>query len=367
MCSVLIVDDEPGVRTVMRRWAESLGHTVREAGSAEAALGAMAREPSSVVLCDISMPGHDGLWLVERLRRGYPEAAIVMATATTDVDAALISLHQGVVDYLVKPFDRARLRESLARAVEAHRHNLRAAERLSDLDARMQSRAADLIGRLSEHRIDSDAALEDLLLRLTSGDRPLYEHGERVAQLSTSMSRVQGVVRSEEEIIERAARVHDLYRLALPEDIVSKTSALSDEDREIVKRCVLLVSNAIGTVPLLRTAADLVRSVHERVDGTGYPWGLRGSEIPFGARLISVADAFDTITHPRIHRHARPLSEALFEIQRSRDTQLDHEAVGALLRVVEMHRRHIDGEPHVAAMPVPTAPEGAEPSATPAT
>ena len=355
MSSVLIVDDEPGVRTVVRRWTESLGHTVREAGDAEEALASMAQEAASVVICDISMPGHDGLWLVEHLRSAHPNAAIVMATAMTDVDAALVTLHQGVVDYLVKPFDRAHLRESLAHAIDAHRESVRAAERLSDLDARMQARAAALSDRLSHRGVDSDAALEDLLIDLTAEERPLYEHGERVAQLATSLSLALGAVAAEQELIGRAARVHDLYRLALPEGILSKTAALCPEEREILKRCVLRVSDALAAVPFLRPAAELVRSVHERVDGTGYPWGLRGREIPFGARIISVADAFDTMTHPRIHRDAKPLAEALFELRRNRGTQLDGDAVDALLRVVEIHRRDADWREPAAVATSPSA------------
>ncbi|MEW5984642.1 MAG: HD domain-containing phosphohydrolase [Acidobacteriota bacterium] len=337
MSSVLLVDDEPGIRAVMRRWAESLGYVVREAATAEEALAAMAEDAAGLVICDISMPGHDGLWLVERLRAAHPDTAVVMATGATDIDAALFSLHQGVVDYLVKPFSREHLRESLRRGIEAHRQAVRSRQRLTELDKQLRERVAELTRRIAETGVTSEVELEDLLVSLTGDDRPAYEHGQRVASLATNIALTLHVREPELGAIRHAARLHDLGRLATPEDILSKRATLSIEEREIVKRRPALVADALRRCPFLADAADIVRSVHERFDGQGYPWGLQGGEIPLGARIIAVADTFDTMTHPRVHREARPLSEALFEVQRCRDSQFDPDVVGALLKVVGLH------------------------------
>ncbi|MGH9145923.1 MAG: response regulator [Vicinamibacterales bacterium] len=116
---VLVVDDEPLQREFLRLWLEDWGYTVAVAGSAAEALGAMLIEPASIILCDIRMPGHDGLWLVDRVRAKWPRTAIVMATAVDDLETVLKALRAGVVDYVTKPLDWNLLRLALSRANDA--------------------------------------------------------------------------------------------------------------------------------------------------------------------------------------------------------------------------------------------------------
>ena len=118
---MLIVDDEPGVRHLMRRWLESRGYAVAVAPGADQALELLAAAPTAVALCDLRMPGHDGLWLADQLRREHPDTAVIIATGLNDVGSAVESLRQGVVDYLTKPFERDRLCEAVSRGVEWHR------------------------------------------------------------------------------------------------------------------------------------------------------------------------------------------------------------------------------------------------------
>jgi DNA-binding NtrC family response regulator len=119
--SVLIVDDEASVRHLMRRWLKSRGYSVTVAPGADQALEVMATTPTAVALCDLRMPGRDGLWLADQLRREHPDTAVIIATAASDVGSAVESLGQGVVDYLTKPFERERLCEAVSRGVEWHR------------------------------------------------------------------------------------------------------------------------------------------------------------------------------------------------------------------------------------------------------
>ena len=163
MSSVLLVDDEEGIRALMSRWLDGLGHEGRQASSAEQALEEMARGEADVAVCDISMPGRDGLWLAAQLRSDHPQTAIIMATGTQDVDAALRSLHHGAVDYLVKPFSRDHFRDALCRGIEWHRDAVRSRRRLDNLDSAFRERLAPLADHLHQHPVTSDASIEALV------------------------------------------------------------------------------------------------------------------------------------------------------------------------------------------------------------
>ena len=119
--SILVVDDETGIRELIARWLVGGGYDVRMAANADEALDRVHDRAPAVALCDIRMPGHDGLWLAHQIRQDAPETAVIMATGVQDVGSAVTSLRQGVIDYLTKPFGRDRLRESVMRGVEWHR------------------------------------------------------------------------------------------------------------------------------------------------------------------------------------------------------------------------------------------------------
>ena len=119
--TVLVVDDEQPVREFLRRWLESWGYTVKTAADASEALAVLLADPISILLCDIKMPGHDGLWLAEQVRARWPKTAVIMATGAFayDLDMVVASRKLGVVDYIMKPFEREMLRQALRRAADA--------------------------------------------------------------------------------------------------------------------------------------------------------------------------------------------------------------------------------------------------------
>jgi len=336
MSSVLLVDDEELIRVVMMRWLESLGYEPRQAADADQALQMMAERPADVALCDIAMPGHDGLWLAERLRSLYPDSAVIMVTGSLDVDAALTSLSIGAVDYLAKPFTRDQLRESMRRGMDWHRDAVRSRGRIAALQSELKERLAPLADYLRRIPVTTNAGLDEMLESMGL-DRATIEHSRRVSLLAVNLALSLGIRNPELCDVERAALLHDLGRLSLPKTILSRPSALTEEERAVIRLQPKLLHEIIRDCPFLEPSSDALRSVYERFDGSGYPWGLKGEEIPIGARIIAVADAFDTMTHQRLHREARALPEALFEIQRCRNTQFDPRIVDALVKVASLH------------------------------
>src|SRR5262249_39877348 len=203
--SVLVVDDEPGIREILARWLATGGYDVQTASSADEALQRVHDAPPAVALCDIRMPGHDGLWLARHIRRDAPETAVIMATGMQDVSSAVTSLRQGVIDYLTKPFGRDRLRESVLRGIEWHRAATDSRRWRETLDAEVDERRGRLRDVLASLTIDSDAALDALLGALTLGDRDAYAHAYRVAALAASVGCALALPAEDMVALERAA------------------------------------------------------------------------------------------------------------------------------------------------------------------
>jgi putative nucleotidyltransferase with HDIG domain len=333
--SVLIVDDEAAVRNLMRRWLESRGYAVATASGADRALEVMAAAPTAVALCDLRMPGHDGMWLADRLRHDHPETAVIIATGVQDVAPALKSLRQGVIEYLTKPFERERLCEAVSRALEWHRSACDSRRWRELLQQEMCVRHAHLARLIGSASIASEGDLDALLSLCTAGDAEAYAHAYRVAALSAGVARSLGLSEDEVATIERGALFHDLGKLAMPEALLRKPAPLTIEEQNLIREHPTLGSRLIERIPYLAAAASVVRDAHERVDGLGFPVGRRGEDVWLGARIVAVADAFDTMTRARVFRDAISPAAALAELDRCSGTQFDPAVVDAFKRVVD--------------------------------
>src|SRR3954469_26026790 len=185
--SVLVVDDETSVRELMARWLVHGGYEVRTAANAEEALDRVHDRAPAVALCDIRMPGHDGLWLAQHIREESPETAVIMATGVQDVGSAVTSLRQGVIDYLTKPFGRDRLQEPVARGLEWHKAACDARRWRDTLQREVERKRERLRDALGALTIEGDQALDGFLAVLTRADQEAYAHAYRVAALAASV------------------------------------------------------------------------------------------------------------------------------------------------------------------------------------
>jgi cyclic di-GMP phosphodiesterase len=334
--SILIVDDENSVRTLMARWLEAGGFRVTTAGSAEEALGRLHESPPAVALCDIRMPGHDGVWLAERIRQEFPETAVIMATGVQDVGPAVQTLRQGVIDYLTKPFGRDRLREAVTRGLEWHEAAWDARRWRESLEQEMSIRRARLSDAIAGVRVDSDDMVDSMFAMLTLADREMYEHGYRVSALAVSVARILGLPDEALTTIEHGALLHDIGKLAVPEAVLRKPAPLTVEETLLVRRHPAIASDLVASVPYLHASVPIVREAHERMDGLGYPQGIHAAEVSIGARIVSVADAYDTMTRPRVFRDAITPPEALLELERCSGTQFDPLVVEAFAKVIRI-------------------------------
>jgi response regulator RpfG family c-di-GMP phosphodiesterase len=327
MMRVLIVDDEEPLRKLLRHWVEAEGATVIEAGTAEEglALTQLGGAPA-VALCDIRLPGKDGLWLAEQLHLGFPDTVVLMTTGVLEFDAAVHSLQSGVVDYLVKPFSRERLTEAVNRAFFAHK----ARRAVSEMQRELDERRAQIAEALGDLELNAAASLEAMLAMLRVRDAHSYDHAHRVAKLSVNLAMALRISEPQLSDIERAALLHNLGRLALPDSIlVRKERSLSDEERATLRAYPLHGQAMLKNVPFLAGANEIAVATHERYDGSGFPRGLKGEAIPIGARIVAVADVWDELVSG-IGDTPVPPAHALAVISIERLAQFDPLVVGAL-------------------------------------
>src|SRR5688572_10524116 len=306
MHSVLVVDTDHALRQNVVSWIDSFGYKVEEAASAEDALKAMEREPSSIALFDASMADKEGIWLAWRMRERHPQTAVILATALRDCESAVSNLRNDVVDYLLKPFDRIRLLEALSLARDWHAAAAGSDELHEALQDRLRTRRAVLAAALAEAQTTHSAALDGLITMLQFHERDGRGHSRRVARLTLALADALGV---EDELLlslEHGALLHDIGKLDVPAAILAKPAPLDDQEWDVMRRHPQVGYDLLKKLPRFSGAANLVLAHHEAFDGSGYPFGLEGQKIPIGARILSIADSYDSMTHPHTQRPPMP-------------------------------------------------------------
>lgn len=331
MDRVLVVDDETGIRGLLTQWVEGMGCVAVEAATAEQAVQSLGERTCGIAVCDVNLPGHDGLWLARHIRQHHPDTAVVLATAVQDIESAVGGLRAGIVDYLLKPFGRERFREAVERAQGWHRAAEDATRRRRTIELELDTRKRHLAGAVTGLRPENDDAVRGLLGILTVRDRPALEHAERVAALAAELAAAAGLAHEDVRHLERAALLHEVARSVVPEAILWKPGELTTAEHSILMREPDVSGELFEGIPFLAPVSAILRAVRERFDGTGYPRHLAGTAIPIATRILSLADAYDTMVRPRGHRDPLTPSEALREVSEGRGTQFDPTIADILL------------------------------------
>ncbi len=333
--SILVVDDEAAIRDLFSEWLRMEGHRCISAGDASEALSLVERDPADVALLDLRMPGESGVWLARRLREGREDMAIIMATGAQSFDAAVEGMRLGVLDYLLKPFSRQQLVEAVGRAVKWHDTTVRQREERTRLKAEIEQRRLQLSDAFARLESVNSGTLEALLFAFNTRNPEAFAHTQRVASLAGAIGQAMGIDGDDLLDIERGALLHDIGKVAMPDALMFKAGPLTEAEVAIVRTHPQIGHDILVAVPFLRRAAEIVLASHEWYDGTGYPRRLAGEAIPLGARVASVADAFDAITRSRVYRDAASIDRAGAELVRMSGAQFDPEVVRAFLRFAD--------------------------------
>jgi len=330
---ILVVDDEAHVRSMMGSTLERHGYDVQLASSGHEALEILEQNAFDLVLTDILMQDVNGIAVLDHLHAQQPQLPVVMVSAVHDIGVAIDAMRRGAYDYLLKPFAPEHLVNMVQRALDYRRalqdtHNYQ-----QNLEHVVSARTEMLRQAMENLEHSYDVTLEALGDALDLKDSETEGHSKRVTAYTIALARAMGIAPAEIKVIARGAFLHDIGKMAIPDEILRKPGKLTPEEQEIMREHCTRGYHILRKIPFLAGAAEIVFSHQEHYDGSGYPNGLRGSEIPIGARIFAVADTLDAITSERPYRKARSFDAAREEILRCSGTQFDPGIVEAVLKI----------------------------------
>jgi putative two-component system response regulator len=346
---ILVVDDQQPNLRLLERILERAGYrNVRVTSEGRDVAGVFAEFRPDLMLLDLHMPDHDGFAILRELApviSGGSYVPVLMLTGDATPDAKRGALSLGAKDFLAKPFDATEVLLRIRNLLET-RFLYRSLEKQNSmLEIKVDARTSELL----ESQIE---ILERLARTAEIRDNDTGRHTKRVGDLSARLACALGLDSHLVDLIRRAAPLHDLGKIGIPDSILLKPGNLTPEEMAVMRRHTIIGAEILsgGHSELVTVAERIALGHHERWNGTGYPHGRAGEDIPIEARIVAVADCFDALTHSRPYRAAWPVDAVLEELFRGSGTHFDPLVVAALLR--SQCYRFIIGSPAVAVPPI---------------
>jgi putative two-component system response regulator len=312
MTRILVIDDEPILRSVMVETLQQAGHDVVGADGAERALSLLEDQSIGLVVSDILMPRLSGIELLETIERQRPSVPVVLVTGADTHENLSGALAGGAAGLIVRPISPPAFVREVERALD------RATRTRSDW----------------EHRIFTPTLAGALANAIEAREASLHGHCERLASLADRLGTELGLDRTELETLRLGAILHDVGKIAIPDRILLKPAPLDADERAVMTTHPVIGDRMLVPLELLDGVRIAVRHHHERWDGTGYPDGLAGLDIPLSARIVAVADGVEAMSANRPYRRALTRREIVRELEQGRGTQWDPRIADAALRLI---------------------------------
>jgi putative two-component system response regulator len=343
MPQLLIVDDDDALRRWEERVVRDSGYSCDGARDAEEARERLRNDSYRLALLDVNMPGDSGIDLLSQIRRDHPEVAVVMVTGEDSTELAMTAIELGAYGYLVKPVGSGELLINVANALHRRRceaQNRRVLERLQGAVAKRDDELAQALQELQLAETKVRVSQAETILRLARlmefRDDDTGHHLHRMSSYCELLARQIGLSEERCEFVRLASQLHDVGKVAVPDSILLKPGKLTEAEFEVIKEHTetghkMLAGSASEVVQL---GALIARTHHERWDGSGYPRGLAGVEIPLDGRIAAVADVFDALTSDRVYRSALSVKSAVEMMSAERGQHFDPELLDAFLRAL---------------------------------
>ena len=336
---LLIVDDEDELTRFLEITLRLAGYQhVRSLNDSRGFLSSLIEFQPDLIILDLMMPHFDGFYLLDIVHRHIGELnflPVLVVTAHASLDARLRALSSGAADFILKPYlpDEIILRVRNLLNVRQLQKQLQQENRI--LEAEMRERTIEL----EDYQLDLKQAQIEITMRLAKAaehrDDTTGQHTQRVSITCTMLAQVMGLLEEQVTLIRRAAPLHDVGKIGVPDAILLKSDNLLPSERRMMERHCEIGADLLsgGKSDLLKTAEQIALSHHERWDGSGYPHHLRGEEIPIESRILAAADVFDALTHDRPYKKAWPLHQVVGEIRQQAGKHFDPAVVDAFLEL----------------------------------
>ena len=327
---VMIVDDTASQRTLVRSLVKDISESIKVSDVADPvqALLLSQKDPPDMLIIDYRMPKMDGLEFVRRFRRplSQRDIPVIFISVVDDASVREAALSAGVIDYIVKPIQPLDFKAKLKSLIEMRQHQVSQKNRSYLLEHQLNTALRDI-----EYRERELFLRMAKLIEMREANSQSYS--EVLSSYTVTLAEALGLAEDEVRNIANAILLHDIGNVAIPDAILNKPEALNKQERSVMQSHTVHGHSVLhGSRNLLfQMAADIALSHHEHWDGTGYPQGLRGIEIPVAARIAGVADMLDALTSPRPYRPAYGFDESIAIVQAAAGIKLDPTIVNLMM------------------------------------
>jgi putative two-component system response regulator len=319
---IIVVDDELGPRESLRMILKD-HYDVVTAADARQAFQSISDHEFDLAILDIRMPDINGIDLLKMFKEKAPCTEVIMITAYASVDTATEALRRGAFDYLIKPFDLSSVLDVVKKAINRRQDYLSVKEKISDLQLANKSLEDEIEATYRNIQGHYEETISSLVAAVDAKDSYTKGHQERVARLVSAIGHELGLEQKDMVSLNHAATLHDIGKIGVPEGILRKKGYFTADEYETVKKHAQIGAEILSPVKYLKDVIPLVMHHHEWYDGSGYPAGLAGENIPLGAKIIAIADAVDAMISERPYASSRSLSEVKEELGKVAGVQFD--------------------------------------------
>jgi putative two-component system response regulator len=331
--NILVVDDEPSICRFVSRLLEKQGYACDICESATAAIEKIEFGAYELIVSDIMMPGISGIELLARIKKTHPDIAFIMMTAIDDHETAIRTLDLDAFGYLIKPFEANELLINVANSLQRRELEMERNRYEDRLEREVRAQTAEI-----------SATQEQITLRLVTAsgcrDEETGVHIHRMAEYTAILAQAIGLKTEAVKEMRLAAPMHDVGKIGITDLILRKPGKLTDEEFNQIKEHTTIGARILegSQIALLNLARDIALHHHEKWDGSGYPLGLRGEDIPLCARIVAICDVYDALVCNRIYRPALPVDKALAIMKEGRGTHFDPRTLDIFLE--QIHQFH---------------------------
>ncbi len=331
MTKILVVDDEEPIRRLLSRLLDMKGYKCTLASNAAEARNCIRDQNFDLILCDLNMPGEPGMDFIRYTLAEYQETAVVMVTAIDDHEIAETALEIGAYGYIIKPFEPNEVLINVANALRRRKLEIDNRNHRENLEQMVARRTTELQETLRKLQKTMEGIIQTMALTVETRDPYTAGHQRRVADLACAIAKEAGLSENQILGIQMAGKIHDVGKISVPAEILSKPGRLSEIEYSLIKTHPQLGYDILKGIEFPWPIAQMIVKHHEMMNGSGYPQGLSGEEIIPEARILAVADVVEAISSHRPYRPALGIDKALEQISINKGILYDPDIVNICL------------------------------------